>query len=73
VLGFFDANAPAGPARGMANAPFQFYVAKAGSYPFRLMYYQSAGSANLEWFILNSDGTRTLINDAAKADSVPAY
>jgi hypothetical protein len=73
VLGFFDANAPAGPTRGMANAPFQFYVAKAGSYPFRLMYYQSAGSANLEWFILNPDGTRTLINDAVKTDAVPAY
>ena len=71
VLGFFDALAPAGPDRGLANAPFQFYVAKAGSYPFRLMYYQSAGSANLEWFILNADGTRTLIDDAGQGRRDP--
>ncbi len=73
VLGFFDALAPAGPERGMANAPFQFYVSTPGIYPFRLMYYQSAGSANLEWFILNPDGTRTLINDAVKPDAVGAF
>lgn len=73
VLGFFDALAPAGPERGLANNPFQFYVATPGIYPFRLMYYQTAGSANLEWFMLNPDGTRTLINDAVKPDAIPAY
>jgi hypothetical protein len=73
VVGFFDANAPAGPARGVANSPFQFYVTKAGIYPFRLLYYQSTGSANLEWFVVNPDGTRTLINDPDKSDAVPAY
>jgi hypothetical protein len=72
-LGYFDALAPAGPARGVANSPFQFYVSQAGIYLFRLMYYQTAGSANLEWFVLNPDGTRTLINDAVKADAIPAY
>jgi hypothetical protein len=45
-VGFFDALAPAGPERGIANSPFQFFVSKAGIYPFRLMYYQTAGSAN---------------------------
>lgn len=69
-VGFFDALAPAGPDRGVANSPFQFYVSKAGIYPFRLMYYQSGGSANLEWFLLNADGTRTLVNDTA---GIPAY
>jgi len=69
-VGFFDALAPDGPARGVANSPFQFYVSKAGIYPFRLMYYQSAGTANLEWFLLNADGTRTLINDTG---GIPAY
>jgi hypothetical protein len=73
TLGYFDALAPAGPARGVANSPFQFYVPQAGIYAFRVMYYQTAGSANLEWFVLNADGTRTLINDAAKADAIPAY
>jgi hypothetical protein len=69
-VGFFDALAPVGPDRGVANSPFQFYVSKAGIYPFRLMYYQSGGTANLEWFLLNADGTRTLINDTG---GVPAY
>ena len=72
VLGFFDALAPAGPARGVANSPFQFYVPQPGIYPFRLMYYQSAGTANLEWYMLNADGTRTLINDT-QPNAVPAY
>jgi hypothetical protein len=72
VLGYFDANAPAGPTRGVANSPFQFYVPQPGTYPFRLMYYQSTGSANLEWYMLNADGTRTLINDALP-NAVPAY
>lgn len=73
VLGHFDALAPAGPTRGMANAPFQFYVSQPGIYPFRLLYYQTVGSANLEWFVLNPDGTRTLINDVSKADGITAY
>ena len=73
TLGFFDALAPAGPTRGVANNPFQFYVPKAGTYPFRVMYYQTAGSANLEWFVLNADGTRALINDTTNAKAIPAY
>ncbi|MBL9171063.1 MAG: LamG domain-containing protein [Verrucomicrobiales bacterium] len=72
TLGFFDALAPVGT-RGLANTPFQFYVPKAGIYPFRLMYYQSEGSANLEWYMLNTDGTRTLINEPDKVEAVPAY
>jgi hypothetical protein len=71
VLGFFDAAAPTGPNRGVADSPFQFYVPKAGAYPFRLMYYQTTGSAQLEWLLENSDGTRSLVND--KTNSVPAY
>ncbi len=76
VLGFFDAAAPAGPTRGVADSPFQFYVPKAGSYPFRLLYYRTtstaAGSAaQLEWYMLNADGTRSLINDTTNA--ITAY
>jgi hypothetical protein len=71
VLGFFDSAAPTGPSRGVADSPIQFYVPKAGSYPFRLMYYQSTGGAQLEWIMQNPDGTRSLIND--KTNSIPAY
>ncbi len=73
VLGFFDALAPAGPDRGVANSPFLVYVPKAGIYPFRLLYFQTAGTANLEWFTTDADGVRALIGDAANAKSVPAY
>jgi hypothetical protein len=73
VLGFFDAAAPAGPTRGIANSPFQFYVPRAGSYLFRLLYYQTSGGAQLEWYMLNADGTRTLINDSSKPNTIPAY
>jgi hypothetical protein len=70
VVGFFDSAAPDGAGRGAANSPLQFYVPKAGSYPFRLMYYQTTGGAQLEWVLLNPDGTRSLINDT---NSIPAY
>lgn len=73
VLGFFDALAPAGPERGVANSPFLVYVPKAGIYPFRLLYFQTAGTANLEWFTSDADGVRALIGDAANAKSIPAY
>lgn len=71
VLGFFDAQAPVGPTRGVADSPIQFYVPQAGSYPFRLMYYQSTGGAQLEWDMFNADGTRSLVNDTT--NSVSAY
>ncbi|MCC7373810.1 MAG: LamG domain-containing protein [Verrucomicrobiales bacterium] len=73
VLGFFDALAPAGPERGVANSPFLVYVPKAGIYPFRLLYFQTAGTANLEWFTTDADGVRALIGDSANAKSIPAY
>jgi hypothetical protein len=70
VIGFFDSAAPEGPGRGAANSPLQFYVPRAGSYPFRLMYYQSTGGAQLEWVLVNSDGTRSLVNDT---NSISGY
>jgi hypothetical protein len=71
VVGFFDSAAPVGPSRGVADSPLQFYVPQAGSYPFRLMYYQTSGGAQLEWIMLNPDGTRSLVNDTT--NSVSAY
>ncbi|MCC6232075.1 MAG: LamG domain-containing protein [Verrucomicrobiales bacterium] len=73
VLGFFDALAPAGPDRGVANSPFLVYVPKAGIYPFRLLYFQTAGTANLEWFTTDAEGVRALVGDAASTKAIPAY
>jgi hypothetical protein len=72
TLSFFDALAPAG-VRGLANSSFLVYVPQPGIYPFRLLYYQGDGTANLEWFELHEDGTRVLINDTANARTIPAY
>jgi hypothetical protein len=72
ILGYFDALAPAGPERGVANSPIQFYVPQAGIYPFRLLYYQSGGGANLEWFTVDAAGVRALINDTTPT-AIPAY
>ncbi|HOW64382.1 MAG TPA: LamG domain-containing protein [Candidatus Paceibacterota bacterium] len=73
ILGFFDALAPAGPERGVANSPFLVYVPKAGIYPFRLLYFQTVGTANLEWFTSDADGVRALINDSVSPRAIAAY
>ena len=73
TLGFFDALAPVGPTRGVANSPFLVYVPRAGIYPFRLLYFQTAGSANLEWFTSDADGIRALVNDTANPKAIAAY
>src|SRR5262249_42924268 len=50
-------------------------VKQAGIYPFRLVYWQQAGGASVEWYVVDSAGTRTLINDlnAPAASQVKAY
>ena len=65
TLGSFDAG------RGAADTAFQFYVQQPGIYGFRTIYQQGEGDGNLEWFMLNPDGTRVLINDTTNA--IPAY
>jgi hypothetical protein len=43
---------------------FGFAVPSPGLYPFRLVAGQESGAANLEWFSIQPDGTRILLNDA---------
>ena len=59
---------------GPANESFQFYVANAGLYPFRLVWEQGGGDSYLEWFEVPASGHtdtggRVLLNtsDAYKA------
>lgn len=56
VLGFFNAG------RGAADTVFNFAVEKAGVYLFRLLWFEGNGGANLEWFTVNPDGSRALVN-----------
>ena len=48
--------------RGAADTIFGFAVPEAGVYPMRLIWYEGGGGANVEWFTVGSDGTKTLIN-----------
>jgi hypothetical protein len=58
-LGEFDAG------RGTADTLFTVIVTQAGVYPFRLVWFNGGGGANLEWFTVDSAGTKILINDTA--------
>ena len=56
VLGQFDGG------RGSADTRFYFEATKAGVYLFRLLWMEGGGGANVEWFTVNADGTRALVN-----------
>jgi PA domain len=61
TLGFFDGG------RGSADTTWIMAVTNAGIYPIRLLWENGNGEAgngaNLEWFMVNSNGTKVLIND----------
>jgi len=44
---------------------FDFVITRAGVYPFRLIFEQGGGDANIEWYMLGSNSNRVLINDTA--------
>ncbi|HTG45752.1 MAG TPA: hypothetical protein VK633_14620, partial [Verrucomicrobiae bacterium] len=66
LLGEFDAG------RGAADTIFTFVVQEAGVYAFRTIWEEGGGGANIEWFTINTNGTKVLINDAANG-GVKAY
>ncbi|MGI9244788.1 MAG: sugar-binding protein, partial [Verrucomicrobiales bacterium] len=58
-LGEFD-----GP-RGAADTTFLINVPEAGIYPFRAVWQNGGGGANIEIFTLKEDGSKVLLNDVA--------
>jgi hypothetical protein len=59
---------------GTYDGTFDFVVPTAGLYPFRLVYYQTAGDSYLQWYSVDrASGTRTLINDPTAANAIHAY
>ena len=58
---------------GAVDVNFGFAVPAAGLYPFRLVAGQESGAANLEWFSIQPDGTRILLNDAANPAALRAF
>jgi hypothetical protein len=55
--------------RGSSDTLFSFTIPAAGFYPFRLIYYNGGGGMNCEWFMVNADGSKILINDPAAPES----
>lgn len=58
--------------RDTGETLFSFWVAEAGVYPFRLIYEEGGFASNLEWYTVQADGARVLINDGT-AGGLPAY
>ena len=59
ALGEFNAG------RGAADTAYDFFVEQAGVYPFRTVWAEGGGGANIEWKYRKADGTHVLINDVA--------
>ncbi len=49
--------------RGASDTTFSFIIPAAGYYPFRLVWENGTGGANLEWFVVQPSGNKILIND----------
>lgn len=58
---------------GAVDVTFGFAVPEAGVYPLRLVVGQEGGAANLEWFTVQNNGTRILLNDASNGNSLRAF
>lgn len=59
--------------KGASDIIFPVTVAKAGVYPFRLVWENGGGDANCEWFVLDlATGYKTLLNDPS-GFSLKAY
>jgi len=61
--------------RGSSDTLFFINVTNAGTYPIRLLYENGGGGFNCEWFVVQPDGTKVLINDptAAELTGVQCY
>ena len=69
VLGLFDNG------RGASDTLFDVVVPTSGIYPFRLVYFESTGSASCEFFSVTNlaTGDKVLVNDPADGNAVPSF
>ena len=58
--------------RGASDSNFEFYVPEAGLYPYRVLWWEGGGGANLEIFSY-VNGEKTLINDPDVEGSIKAF
>ena len=59
--------------RGASDTLFYFIVPKAGVYPFRCVWFEGGGGANIEWFSVTSSGQKILLNDPDVAAALKTY
>jgi hypothetical protein len=64
--------------RGSGGSPFDgtlgtFVVPEAGLYPFRLLWMEGGGGANVEWYSMNETGEAILVNDRSNPEALRAY
>lgn len=58
---------------GSADSLAGFAVPNPGVYPLRLVAGHATGAANLEWFSVQPDGTRILVNDSSTPNALLAF
>ncbi len=58
--------------RASADSTFTIFISQAGIYPFRLMWENGTGGANVEWFTVTDTGVKMPIN-AANSLAIKAY
>lgn len=66
VLGKWDAG------RGASDTAFHFKINQAGVYLFRLLYFEGTSEARVEWFTVNTDGSRALVG-GTQTGALKAY
>src|SRR5439155_8689745 len=60
--------------RGVADTLMDFVIPADGFYPFRLMWWETAGGSACEFFVVDiATGTKTLINDLTGFTPIRAY
>jgi len=67
TLGLFDSG------RGAADTLFDFAVTQEGYYPFRLLWWEGSGGANVEWFTVNLFTGEYLLVNGPQSGAVKAY
>lgn len=58
---------------GASDTAFSFLITKPGFYPFRALWWQSGGDANLEWYMQNPDGYKVPVNVPNLRGSINAF
>ncbi len=68
IVGAFDG------ARASSPTEFEFIAPVSGLYPFRLLYYEGTGGADVEFYSIDpATGLPTLINDPGNPNAIKAY